>query len=791
MALYQLRTFEDLVNAIREEAQIPSTDTVGLSRAKRDLNIVYQELTAEKNWWWLEGTCTIQIPAYIYTGTVAVSSGSADAEFSIAPAQSQRGKHFAVDGFNEIYTVESHAAGSTSAKLTELYAGATSATATYKLWTDRLPLPTDCRETVEVWHEHQANTLEGKGKQEFRKLSNRAPRAEGKPGYYYTGDFVDPSLTSAITSLPAVTSRASAGVVKTLTFATTLPSAFTSAFAEGKPIRIRVSGASSPSYNGDVILSSASGTTVSYTGKAELQESTVADTGVSVTLVDQEADYDRYRELFLYPCLNTSRVSLHVDYVKEVFPLENDDDEPAVPLQDRSVLLYGALHRVWSRMRNPEEAQRNLLLYSNKLAKMAGKHQDSMETPKLSPSKLYLSAKRSNMRRMRGDSISGGDGSGGSSQGVIMGTANRVAVYDTSGILNPDSSISTAELLTLDGASSNIQAQIDDITALGDGKILVGASGVATEVTPTGDVTISNAGVTAISPLVIVDADVSASAALSRAKVATGTVKHIVINHASTGALSSTGITAGQVLMGNATDEPTGTTVTGDVTIGSTGVTAIASGVIVDADINASAAIARSKVASGSNDHVVINGAAGALSSEASLAVVRGGTGLATLTTKNILIGAGTSNVSFLAPSATANTSVVSNGTDFASGPVITSNTYTPTLTGVTNVAASTPYVCQWLRVGNVVTVSGNLDMDGTSASAYILTEIGISLPVASNFSDIHQCCGTAGMYAASTETPSPGIIVADFTNDRATLRVNALTGANIGYFFHFTYLVI
>jgi hypothetical protein len=75
----------------------------------------------------------------------------------------------------------------------------------------------------------------------------------------------------------------------------------------------------------------------------------------------------------------------------------------------------------------------------------------------------------------------------------------------------------------------------------------------------------------------VTDAKVSASAAIALTKLAS--------------------ITAGRVLLGNASNVPTATEVTGDVTINSTGVTAIGSGVIVNADVSASAAIAGSKIA--------------------------------------------------------------------------------------------------------------------------------------------------------------------------------------------------
>jgi hypothetical protein len=77
----------------------------------------------------------------------------------------------------------------------------------------------------------------------------------------------------------------------------------------------------------------------------------------------------------------------------------------------------------------------------------------------------------------------------------------------------------------------------------------------------------------------IVNADVNASAAVALSKLATGTVGSIVVH--------------------NASGVPTATAITGDVTITSGGVTAIATGVIVDADIDASAAIALSKLATG------------------------------------------------------------------------------------------------------------------------------------------------------------------------------------------------
>ena len=52
----------------------------------------------------------------------------------------------------------------------------------------------------------------------------------------------------------------------------------------------------------------------------------------------------------------------------------------------------------------------------------------------------------------------------------------------------------------------------------------------------------------------------------------------------------------GQIIVGNGSNRPTAVAVSGDITLANNGAVAIASGVIVNADVNASAAIAGSKI---------------------------------------------------------------------------------------------------------------------------------------------------------------------------------------------------
>lgn len=72
-----------------------------------------------------------------------------------------------------------------------------------------------------------------------------------------------------------------------------------------------------------------------------------------------------------------------------------------------------------------------------------------------------------------------------------------------------------------------------------------------------------------------------------------------------------TTLTNGYILVGNGSNVATGVAVTGDVLVSNTGVTSIASGVIVNTDVNASAAIALTKLAATTASRALVSDASG------------------------------------------------------------------------------------------------------------------------------------------------------------------------------------
>lgn len=115
---------------------------------------------------------------------------------------------------------------------------------------------------------------------------------------------------------------------------------------------------------------------------------------------------------------------------------------------------------------------------------------------------------------------------------------------------------------------------------------------------------------------------------------------------------------------------------------------------------------------------------------------------------------------------------------------IVVSGTYTPTLTNVTNISSNTSYQCQYIRVGNVVTVSGAVSITATATGS---VQLGISLPVASNIGGSNTCAGTSNNASGAY----PGSVYGDGTNKRAQVNIANHPTSSLLHYFSFTYQVI
>lgn len=125
-------------------------------------------------------------------------------------------------------------------------------------------------------------------------------------------------------------------------------------------------------------------------------------------------------------------------------------------------------------------------------------------------------------------------------------------------------------------------------------------------------------------------------------------------------------------------------------------------------------------------------------------------------------------------------TKIGSGGTPLA---VISTGTYTPTLTSVTNLDGTTAVQATFLRVGNQVTVYGNFSADATTT--LVLTNMGISLPIASDLVN-DQDLGGAG----SNDLRESLVMIGDVASNRADVYWTPVSTADKKFSFTFSYTI-
>ena len=116
----------------------------------------------------------------------------------------------------------------------------------------------------------------------------------------------------------------------------------------------------------------------------------------------------------------------------------------------------------------------------------------------------------------------------------------------------------------------------------------------------------------------------------------------------------------------------------------------------------------------------------------------------------------------------------------------VVSDQFTPTFTAVTNVDSVTSYPARYIRVGQIVDVGGMVGVDATADSA-TATEVGISLPLATDFILGTECNGVA----IANSVTSYGVIGQDGANDRAKLVYLSNHTTSVLYHYRYSYRYI
>jgi hypothetical protein len=126
--------------------------------------------------------------------------------------------------------------------------------------------------------------------------------------------------------------------------------------------------------------------------------------------------------------------------------------------------------------------------------------------------------------------------------------------------------------------------------------------------------------------------------------------------------------------------------------------------------------------------------------------------------------------------------------TDIPSVPTLASNFRTPTATNDANVDASTPQEERYYRIGDIVFVSGTIQIDATASNA--TTTFFLDFPIASAITDQTMA---SGQITAQTTTGTIGVgyIIASVANDNALMNLTPSGTGAITYSYSYSYRVV
>lgn len=190
----QLVTYKDLHDYCMEEANLNTSDTNASNRVNRLINIVYEDVSMQERWRWLEKAGSTVVPTLYKTGSVSISNNSATltGNASVSFASSMVGRHVFLEGESAEYKISS-VTDATNLVFTEVYRGPDISAGAYRIYQREYLLDTDCEEVFNVYHTQSNNlrykTRKALDRQTMLNYQLSTPSRESFAEYWTHGDW--------------------------------------------------------------------------------------------------------------------------------------------------------------------------------------------------------------------------------------------------------------------------------------------------------------------------------------------------------------------------------------------------------------------------------------------------------------------------------------------------------------------------------------------------------------------------------------------------------------------------
>lgn len=123
---------------------------------------------------------------------------------------------------------------------------------------------------------------------------------------------------------------------------------------------------------------------------------------------------------------------------------------------------------------------------------------------------------------------------------------------------------------------------------------------------------------------------------------------------------------------------------------------------------------------------------------------------------------------------------------DKAKLDLVTAGTYTPTCVALVNVGGISASLCQYMRVGSVVTVSGRVDFAPSGSGA--ATRFSMTLPITTAFA---AATNAGGSCIADSTVAQAFSVYANSASALVYFEGRSATTSTVGHYFSFTYRII